>query len=83
MKEIKLSDILLVVVVLVLIAIFFWRIFGESPTLDQLSMGLSILFLVLAFESRLDSKALKRLNFAMVNKLDDIKIMLSRINRKI
>lgn len=83
MAKIKLTDILLIIVLIILIIVFIWRIFGKSPTLDQLSMALSLLFLVLAFESRSNSKDLKKFSLAMLSKLEDIKTELSKINKKL
>lgn len=83
MPRTEIKDLLLIVVLAVLIAIFVWRVFGKSPSLDQVSMGLSLLFLVLAFESRSDSKALKRQNMAVIDKLEDISKELAKINKKL
>ncbi|MAG20100.1 hypothetical protein CL618_01565 [archaeon] len=60
MVKVNLADILFVVVIITFIIIFAWRIFGSSPTLDQAGLVFSLLFLVLAFESRKDSKDIKR-----------------------
>jgi len=60
MVKISLADILFVIILITLVVIFAWRIFGSSPTLEQAGLALSLLFLILALESRKDSKDLKR-----------------------
>ena len=83
MDKLRDRDILLIIVLGILIIIFIWRIFGSSPTLDQLSMALSLFFLVLAFESRSDSKDLKKQDLAILSRLEDIKLELTKINKKL
>ena len=58
-KKMPLADIVFVLVILIMVLFFAWNVFGQSLTLDQLMMVLTILFLGLAFESRQDTKQLR------------------------
>lgn len=86
MKKISLVDLLLVVIIAVLILFFIWRLFGSSPTLDQLALMLSIFFLILALESRRDSKEIINSQNTLILKtrrLDDIYNILKSIDKKV
>jgi hypothetical protein len=67
-KEIDIIDILLVIGIALFIFLVAWKIFGSSPILDMFVVGFSILFLILAIESRRDMKIIKN----KINRLDDI-----------
>lgn len=60
MVKISLIDVLLVVVIVVLAVMFIWKIFGSSPSIEHIGLMLTIFFLILALESRKDSKDIKR-----------------------
>jgi hypothetical protein len=69
MKEkINIIDILVVIAIIFFIFLIAWKVFGSSPTLEMIGAGLSFLFLVLALESRHDTKILKD----KIGRLDDI-----------
>ncbi|MBI2499615.1 hypothetical protein HYV88_05215 [Candidatus Woesearchaeota archaeon] len=52
MKKPTFLDIVLLIVVILLIILFIWRIFGTSPTLEQIGLVLTIFFGLLSLESR-------------------------------
>ncbi len=85
----KIRNVLFWIIVIILILMFAWLVFGSSPTLEQISFVIAILFLFLAWEERINAKILgskinnlgQKLN--KLDKLDEIHKILGEINKSI
>ncbi|MEK6953246.1 MAG: hypothetical protein AABX29_09620 [Nanoarchaeota archaeon] len=76
MKKPNILDIILLVIMLILIFLFIWRLFGSSPSLEQIGLILTIFFGLITLESRLNDKQISK-------DLKNIHIVLLEIKEKI
>jgi len=60
MKKPNILDIILLVIVVILIFLFIWRLFGSSPSLEQIGLILTIFFGLITLESRLNDKQISK-----------------------
>ena len=82
----KIEEILFWVTVLILILLFAWYVFGNSPTIEQISFVLTLFFVFFAWKEMIGRKSMTiKLDGISknLNKLDDIYNILNKIEKNL
>ncbi len=74
----KIRNVLFWITILILIFLSAWYAFGSSPSMEQITFALTLLFLFFAWDERKSRKIMD----TKLNKLDDIYLVLKNMERR-